>query len=198
MRCHAPAFHLPLPCCAYYYRFAFMFLSSFFFVRFLVTHHSYACALSRPLPSRPLARLCHFQFCILIIKFCLAKCKIRNRKKRKQQPREQQVQLVADGQTFCDADAGRGTHDYFVDDDNPGWQLCLPPSFALSACASSAVFFSFVRHKVCNRFCLSFLLTCRLQFVACVKEGGRQAEWRLLATPPDTVVCCAAEQKTRS
>lgn len=76
------------------------------------------------------ARLCHFQFCILIIKFCLAKCKIRNRKKRKQQRQrqQQQVQLVADGQTFCDGDAGRGTHDYFVDDDNPGWQLCLLPA----------------------------------------------------------------------
>lgn len=137
MRCHAPRHLAPAPPLVRILL-SFCLHVSFFlpFVRFLVTHHSYACALSRP-PPRPrppvchTARLCHFQFCILIIKFCLAKCKIRNRKKRKQQrqrQRQQQVQLVADGQTFCDADAGRGTHDYFVDDDNPGWQLCLLPA----------------------------------------------------------------------
>lgn len=125
--------HLPFPCCAYYYRFAFMFLSSFCA---LPCHASLICMRFVTPPTTPsppslyhTARLCHFQFCILIIKFCLAKCKIRNRKKRKQQrQRQQQVQLVADGQTFCDADAGRGTHDYFVDEDNPGWQLCLLPA----------------------------------------------------------------------
>lgn len=95
-------------------------LPSFSLSLLLPCHASLIC-MCFATPPPPCARLCHFQFCILIIKFCWAKRTIRKkRNKAKMEEKEKKRRKLWQMSKLFATPPTTTTHDYFVDDDNPG------------------------------------------------------------------------------